>query len=201
MRVFLGIQRLSARWISVFACFLIVTGFTWPADGQEKDRTQNEPTVAQSAAEIEKNIIRYTNAYRRKRGIVPLEKSPALGKLARIHNEHMRERAQRFEQPFERVEDLIPHESQNFPEGWRTFRSRMDKAELSSAAENTAVQTYRGDPERWAREIVEGWMKSPGHRKNILDSKYRYIGVGVTPGIHDLGFATQVFSSNRGKTP
>lgn len=31
------------------------------------------------------------------------------------------------------------------------------------------------------REIVIGWMKSPGHRANILDRSFRDTGVGVAP--------------------
>lgn len=29
------------------------------------------------------------------------------------------------------------------------------------------------------REIVRAWMKSPGHRRNMLDRRYREIGIGV----------------------
>jgi uncharacterized protein YkwD len=33
------------------------------------------------------------------------------------------------------------------------------------------------------RSIVEAWMASPGHRANILDSDYRYTGIGVDPAV------------------
>jgi uncharacterized protein YkwD len=29
------------------------------------------------------------------------------------------------------------------------------------------------------RQIVQAWMKSPGHRRNMLDRRYREIGIGV----------------------
>jgi uncharacterized protein YkwD len=32
------------------------------------------------------------------------------------------------------------------------------------------------------RETVSSWMHSPGHRHNILDPRYREIGIGVAPG-------------------
>jgi uncharacterized protein YkwD len=32
------------------------------------------------------------------------------------------------------------------------------------------------------REIVRGWMNSPGHRANILSSRFREIGIGVARG-------------------
>jgi uncharacterized protein YkwD len=31
-------------------------------------------------------------------------------------------------------------------------------------------------------EVVEGWMNSPGHRANILSSRFREIGIGVARG-------------------
>jgi len=32
-------------------------------------------------------------------------------------------------------------------------------------------------------EIVDAWMHSPGHRHNILNSKFKEIGIGVTRGV------------------
>ena len=30
--------------------------------------------------------------------------------------------------------------------------------------------------------IVSAWMRSPGHRRNILDGSFREIGIGIAPG-------------------
>ena len=46
--------------------------------------------------------------------------------------------------------------------------------------------------EQFAREAVEGWMKSPGHRDNILNPRYDTSGIGVAMA-GDRAFATQVF--------
>jgi len=32
------------------------------------------------------------------------------------------------------------------------------------------------------RSIVSAWMKSPGHRRNVLDRDFRVVGIGVAPG-------------------
>jgi len=37
-----------------------------------------------------------------------------------------------------------------------------------------------------AQSIVESWMESPGHRANILNGKFREMGVGVTTGMPGL---------------
>ena len=47
-------------------------------------------------------------------------------------------------------------------------------------------------PEQFAREAVEGWMESPGHRKNILNPRYDSSGIGVAM-VGGQALATQVF--------
>jgi len=44
-----------------------------------------------------------------------------------------------------------------------------------------------------ANEIVEGWMNSPGHRKNILAPDFEKLGVGVSIGDDGAVYATQNF--------
>ena len=51
-------------------------------------------------------------------------------------------------------------------------------------------------------EIVQGWMDSSGHRRNILDGEFRHIGVGVAWGSPsnrraDAGIYTAVFGYRR----
>ena len=56
-------------------------------------------------------------------------------------------------------------------------------------------QTYR----EFARRMVENWMKSPAHRKNILNPQYENIGCGTVAGIYQgmkAIYATQNFSGS-----
>lgn len=48
------------------------------------------------------------------------------------------------------------------------------------------------DARQFARVAVDGWMKSPGHRANILDPSYDKSGIGVTL-VGGQAYATQVF--------
>ena len=48
-----------------------------------------------------------------------------------------------------------------------------------------------------AGEVVEGWMHSPGHRKNILNSDVTQIGVGHARGGEFGTYWTQVFGKPR----
>ena len=43
-----------------------------------------------------------------------------------------------------------------------------------------------------AKEIVDDWMSSPGHRENILDPRFTHLGVGVSAR-HQSILATQEF--------
>jgi uncharacterized protein YkwD len=46
---------------------------------------------------------------------------------------------------------------------------------------------------RTAREVVNAWMASPGHRANILNCGARSIGSGVVYGANGVPYYTQVF--------
>jgi uncharacterized protein YkwD len=55
--------------------------------------------------------------------------------------------------------------------------------------------TYEG----LAKAVVAQWMNSPTHRKNIVDKRYQYLGIGVGRGLYDKGqdsfYMTQNFTS------
>ena len=59
----------------------------------------------------------------------------------------------------------------------RSFADRIrDQGYPSPAAENIA----RG--QRSASAVMQAWLNSAGHRRNILNCSLRAIGVGVAPG-------------------
>lgn len=69
--------------------------------------------------------------------------------------------------------------------GGSTLSSRIKKVKYTKGArswslgENIAWGTgSQGSPTR----IVDAWMKSPGHKRNILDARFREIGVGIAAG-------------------
>lgn len=55
-----------------------------------------------------------------------------------------------------------------------------------------------------AASLVDAWMKSPGHRANILNGSYREIGVAVAQGIYEGQLSivsVQVFATPRSVCP
>jgi uncharacterized protein YkwD len=141
-----------------------------------------------SAKGIERLIVQKTNAYRVAKGLKPLSVSPALNYLALEQTKHTCELKK------------LEHESDKFPRGWRAFEERLRMVKVNDGGENLARRTA-GSAEKWATAVVNGWMESPPHRKNIVSDRFRYIGVGIVTCSDRLIYATQVFSSEPGQTP
>jgi len=84
---------------------------------------------------------------------------------------------------------FFAHES---PDG-RSVADRVRTAgyDYRVVAENIAAG------QRTAGEVVQAWMDSPGHRRNILSADIREIGVGFTEGGSLATMWTQVFGTPR----
>lgn len=120
------------------------------------------PPQSESAASLETGITRRVNAIRAEHGLPPLRSNPALAAVARAHSQNMsRERFFAHEDP-----------------GGDTIADRLRAAGLDYHAlgENIARSRNAPDP---VGATVEGWMASPGHRKNILRRTFTETGVGI----------------------
>lgn len=58
---------------------------------------------------------------------------------------------------------------------------------LRKVGENVAYGFATGS------SVVQAWMRSPGHRANILDGDYRLLGVGARRSADGTWYAAQVF--------
>ena len=56
---------------------------------------------------------------------------------------------------------------------WMTHNRTMHHASNGAVAENIAMG------QRSSSKVIRTWMNSPGHRANILNSRYRRIGVAA----------------------
>jgi uncharacterized protein YkwD len=181
-------RRMVSLPTSSAAAFLtMVVVVAWcagPACGQKV------PKAGKSLGPVlEENILRYTNQERRSQGLPGLHGSPALRFVARKHSKDMC-RTQTFR-----------HESNSFSKGWETFPERLRQVGLRAGGENIGYRTLAEDPNTWAKKVVRGWMESPSHRRNILNPKFHYLGVGISGCKDKIGYATQVFSPDQGKVP
>ncbi len=87
-----------------------------------------------------------------------------------------------------RAEEIKKSFSHTRPDG-KAFSTALTEsgANFSGAGENIAIG------QKTPEEVVSAWMNSSGHRANILNSKYKYIGVGCVKS--GSGYAwTQLFT-------
>jgi uncharacterized protein YkwD len=122
-------------------------------------------------ARIRADMLARVNAERRKAGVPPLKPNPALDAAAQRHAGDMLARA------------YFAHES---PEG-KTVRERARAAgyDWRAIGENIA------EGQLSVAEVMETWMNSPGHRRNILDKSFKELGVGLALGRSGDGFQVE----------
>lgn len=120
-------------------------------------------TGAGSAQRVERALLYCANRERRARGISPLAIHPALGAAAHAHARAMLRR------------HFFDHRD---PSG----RDPVDRVAAVDPTFGDFVgeNIYLGP--RSAGEACRGWMRSVGHRRNILDPEYTVIGAGYARG-------------------
>lgn len=113
-----------------------------------------------------KGVIEWTNIERKKHNLASLKENPLLNSSAE-----------------EKLRDMF--QNQYFAHYSPSGVGVGDLVEQSGyefimVGENLALGNFDGD-----RDLIEAWMNSPGHRKNILDKHYQEIGVAVGKGMFE----------------
>ena len=135
------------------------------------------PYSFQQATVIERIVFELTNEERTANGLLPLAWDSELCRLARQHSEDMGGRGY-FDH--ETPEGLFPKDRARAA-GLRGFRV---------IAENIAYNKGYENPGAYA---VQRWMKSSGHRANILYSAFQYSAIGSYVASDGSVYLTQVF--------
>lgn len=128
-----------------------------PDDGPE---SETEPETADDGPADEgapTEVVALTNQERAGAGCGPLGVDSRLAAAARRHSADMA---------------LLGYFSHTSQDGTSFVERILDQGHPSPAGENIA------QGQRDAAEVVEAWMDSPGHRRNILDCEFTTIGVG-----------------------
>lgn len=128
------------------------------------------PQISASVSKYESEVVRLVNEVRAQNGLSALTHDWELSRVARYKSQDMKDNnyfshtSPTYGSPFEMMK--------NFGISYR------------SAAENIA----KGQSTPQA--VVNAWMNSSGHRKNILSSSYTHIGVGY---VANGNYWTQMF--------
>ncbi|MGW1074608.1 CAP domain-containing protein [Streptomyces sp. NPDC002537] len=123
------------------------------------------PTPPPAAVDLQATpvaqILSLVNEERAKAGLRPLAASSRLSALAQSFSDDMARRG------------FFAHTDPDGRTPWdRAARRGIDNL----GGENIA----RGQPD--ARAVMDAWMRSSGHRANILNREYRTLGIGLNPG-------------------
>ncbi|MGM0401773.1 MAG: CAP domain-containing protein, partial [Chloroflexota bacterium] len=122
------------------------------------DSPTSTPIPTTSSSDFEQRVIELTNQERVKRGLAPLETSPALMDAARAHSEDMA------------CNDFLDHIGSDGSDPGE----RISRAGYHWWTYGENVAGGYSTPE----DVVNGWMDSDDHRANILNPDYCHIGVG-----------------------
>ncbi len=132
-------------------------------------------SCALKAMEFELEVISLVNIERAKEGLAPLEKFDSAMDLARAKSQEMVDR------------NYFSHQDPD--DGSYMFQQLQSYS--STLGENIA--SGQTTPE----QVVDGWMNSPGHKANILNADYKYIGVGFVDDIWTQMFLGDLNKNNQ----
>ncbi len=127
-------------------------------------------------AEAEARFHATVNAHREGLHLIPLERDPALDAVARAHSQDMANRA------------FFSHVN---PDGMNPL-DRIQaggRDDFNLAAENVGLTTQAGPNQR----ILQGWIASPDHRRNLNAPAFNRTGVGISRGPDGTWYYTQLY--------
>lgn len=134
-----------------------------PGQGaQERTRSStSSPTASTSDAAMAAEVLRLVNVERKKAGCDPVHRDGRLEKASRLHSEDMA------------TNRYFGHDSRDGRSPWDRMRAQ---GYHHGSGENIAAG------QRSAAAVMESWMKSAGHRRNILSCDSKAMGVGIARG-------------------
>ncbi len=131
------------------------------------------PTTSNNISELENEVIRLVNIERTNAGKPALSLNSELSRVARIKSE-----------------DFV--KNNYFSHYSPTYGSPFDMMK-NFVITFTAAAEYIASGQRSAKAAVDTWMKSSGHRDNILNPAYNQTGVGVARDNKGNLYWTQMF--------
>ncbi|MEM1503094.1 CAP domain-containing protein [Domibacillus sp. 8LH] len=135
---------------------------TAPSQEAPKQEQAAQPAASQSVNAFEQEVAKLVNQERAKVGLKALTLDTELSKVARAKSQDMKDKG------------YFSHQSP-------TYGSPFDMMKQFGITYKTAGENI-AKGQKTPAEVMEAWMNSDGHRKNILNSEFTHIGVGYVGG-------------------
>jgi uncharacterized protein YkwD len=122
-----------------------------------------------AGAHVERAVVCLVNRVRRRAGLRPLRVNRCLDRLAERHARDMVARS------------YFAHSSAS----GRSLAQRAQAFGYAARSPRWVVGenlAWGAGPAGRARWVVRAWMRSPGHRQNILTRRFRHVGVAAVRG-------------------
>ncbi|OYT72836.1 MAG: hypothetical protein CFK49_04985 [Armatimonadetes bacterium JP3_11] len=151
---------------------------------QQRRETQPKAPTERDLRNLEQIVHRLINEQRQRAKLPPLNWREDVARAARDHSKNMAER--NFFDHIDPQLGAVDKRLNRFRIAWR------------ACGENIFMLYGYENP---APIAVQGWMESPGHRRNILYREFTHTGVGVFYRQRDQRFyLTQIFIRPPGGT-
>lgn len=128
--------------------------------------------AAAGVAPFNEQILYYVNQFRSENGQPPLTMNPDMVETAAIHSTAM-------------AKGTVPFGHDNFDLRFKYVSAKLGG--INAFAENVAMGVLN------ARQVVDGWEHSPGHRKNMLGN-YNLTGIATATASDGTIYFTQIFA-------
>ena len=138
---------------------------------------------------VERSIVHYTNKERGKRKLKKLKGHDALIHAARKHSNWMAQTKK------------FSHTGENGSSP--SDRARAQGYPNEFVGENLFLLSGGKNASSWklGKSAVSGWMKSDGHKANILNSDYHSLGVGIRRSSSNVYLTQKFGGGERGHLP
>lgn len=131
---------------------------TTQSNQQNQAQTNQQQVATGNIGQMAQQVIDLTNAQRKQRGLPALQADTKLSNVAQTKSDDMQK-------------------SGYFSHTSPTYGSPFDMMRDFGITYRTAGENI-AQGQRSAQEVVNAWMNSEGHRKNILSKDFTHIGVG-----------------------
>ncbi|MCQ4380842.1 CAP domain-containing protein [Clostridioides difficile] len=149
------------------------SGSTNKPDNNKPDDNNNSGSTSESFSAYQKEVVDLVNIERAKAGLNPLTLDSSISNVATKKSQDM-------------IDDN--YFSHNSP----TYGSPFDMLKKFGISYKTAGENIAMG-QKTPKEVVNAWMNSEGHRKNIMNPNFSKIGVGVAQKSGGSIYWTQIF--------